>query len=121
MVDRRVLSGALLALGLALAVGGAWRASAEAPTRVVEITAKRFEFMPKEVTLRRGETVKLVLHSEDVVHGIFARPLGIDADVAPGNPTELVITPQTAGRFPAICHHFCGSGHGNMKLTFVVE
>ncbi len=35
--------------------------------------------------------------------------------------TDVVLTPQTAGRFTTICDHFCGSGHGNMKMTIVVE
>jgi cytochrome c oxidase subunit II len=113
-----------LALSLLLAsllAAAALRARSEEPVRVVDITAKRFQFSPSEVALRRGEKVKLVLHSEDAVHGFFSRPLGIDTEVRPGAPTEVVITPQTAGRFLTICHHFCGSGHGNMNLTFVVE
>lgn len=111
-----------IAVAVALAVtGAAALVRAEEPARVVEITAKRFQFTPSEVTLKRGETVKLVLRSEDVVHGFFSRPLGIDTDIPPGKATELVITPRTAGRFSTICDHFCGSGHGNMKMTFVVE
>lgn len=113
-----------LSLGIAVAIAltaGAALVHAEEPVRVVEITAKRFQFTPSEVTLKRGEKVKLVLRSDDVVHGFFSRPLGIDTDIPPGKATEVVITPQAAGRFPTICDHFCGSGHGNMKMTFVVE
>ena len=93
----------------------------EAQARVVEIHARRFEFTPKEVTLKRGEPVKLRLTSEDVTHGFFQRALGIDAEIDPGKVTEIVLTPQKAGRFTTICDHFCGSGHGNMKMTIVVE
>ncbi len=89
--------------------------------RVIVITAKRFEFSPKEITLRRGETVRLQLKSEDVTHGLFVRPLGIDTDIAPGETTEVTVTPQVAGRYRAICDHFCGAGHGGMKMTIVVE
>jgi cytochrome c oxidase subunit 2 len=115
----------LLSFGLSVAVlllaASPHRARADEPMRVVEITAKRFQFSPSEVTLKRGEKVKLVLRSEDVVHGFFSRPLGLDTDLNPGSPTEIVITPLTAGTFATICHHFCGAGHGNMKMTFVVE
>jgi cytochrome c oxidase subunit 2 len=116
----------LLSFGLSVAaalllVASPHRVRADAPMRVVEITAKRFQFSPSEVTLKRGETVKLVLRSEDVVHGFFSRPLGIDTELHPGSPTEIVVTPSTAGTFATICHHFCGAGHGNMKMTFVVE
>ena len=92
----------------------------EAP-RAIAITAKRFEFVPSTITLKKGETVKLVVTSEDVTHGLFIRPLKIDTDLTPGKTEELSVTPQTAGTFTAICHHFCGAGHGNMKLTVVVE
>jgi heme/copper-type cytochrome/quinol oxidase subunit 2 len=33
----------------------------------------------------------------------------------------VAITPREAGRFLTICDHFCGSGHANMKVLFVVE
>jgi cytochrome c oxidase subunit 2 len=89
--------------------------------RAIVITAKRFEFAPSTITLKKGETVKLLVTSEDVTHGFFLRPLKIDTDLTPGKTEELTVTPQSAGTFTAICHHFCGSGHGNMKLTVVVE
>ncbi len=120
-MTRRATLSAALALAALLAAAAAHRARSDEPVRVVEIQARRFQFTPSEVVLRRGEKVKLVLRSDDVVHGFFSRPLGIDADIHPGTPTELVITPLTAGRFLTICDHFCGSGHGNMNMTFVVE
>ena len=89
--------------------------------RAIVITAKRFEFVPSTITLKKGETVKLSVTSEDVTHGFFLRPLKIDTDLTPGATQQITVTPQTAGTFTAICHHFCGSGHGNMKLTVVVE
>jgi cytochrome c oxidase subunit 2 len=104
---------------------GQGRAAEQAPApgteRVVTITAKRFEFSPKEVKLERGKPVRLQIHSEDVVHGYFSRQLGIDTEISPGKTTEVVITPKEAGRFLVICDHFCGSGHGGMNMTFVVE
>ena len=89
--------------------------------RSIAITAKRFEFVPSTITLKKGETVKLVVKSVDVTHGLFLRPLKIDTVLTPGETQEITVTPQTAGTFSAICHHFCGSGHGGMKLTVVVE
>jgi cytochrome c oxidase subunit 2 len=89
--------------------------------RAVVITAKRFEFVPSTITLKKGQAVKLFVTSEDVTHGLFLRPLKIDTDIIPGQTQEITVTPQSAGTFTAICHHFCGAGHGNMKLTIVVE
>jgi cytochrome c oxidase subunit II len=104
----------LLVLGIGLA-----RAD-EAP-RVVTISAKRFEFVPSQLTLKKGETVTLKVTSEDVKHGFFSRQLHIDADLTPGQSVEVPLTPAAAGTFTIICDHFCGAQHGNMKLMVVVE
>jgi cytochrome c oxidase subunit II len=110
-----------LALAALFEVPASRPARAQEGTRVVVVTAKRFEFSPSEITLEKGETVKLQLRSEDVTHGFFVRPLGIDTDIAPGETKELTLTPQAVGRFRVICDHFCGAGHGGMKMTIVVE
>ena len=104
----------------ALLVAAGTADAAEEP-RAIVITARRFEFVPSTITLKKGETVKLFVTSEDVTHGLFIRPLKIDTDLTPGETQQITVTPQTAGTFTAICHHFCGAGHGNMKLTVVVE
>ena len=96
-------------------------APASADPRVVEIVARRFQFTPNLVTLKKDEPVILRLRSEDVVHGFFQRSLRIDTTIPPGKDTDVPLTPHEAGRYSVICHHFCGAGHGNMKLTVVVE
>jgi len=114
---KRISWSAALVLASVLAPAAAW----PAPARVVEITAKRFAFEPAEIHLARGEPVTLRVTSRDVTHGLFLKPLGIDLDIAPGKTSEVTVTPSAAGRFTAICDHFCGSGHGNMHLTVVVD
>ena len=94
---------------------------ADSNPRVIEITAKRFGFTPSQVTLKKGETVKLRLTSEDVVHGFFMKKLKIDEVIEPGKPTEVTLTPEAVGNFTTICDHFCGEGHGNMHMLIVVE
>jgi len=56
-----------------------------------------------------------------VTHGLYLKPLKIDANIQPGKTTEVTVTPQSAGKFTAICDNFCGVNHGNMKMTVVVE
>lgn len=111
---------AVTGLALGLAAGALWARAAEEP-RVIAIRAKRFAFTPSEITLKVGETVKLQLTSEDVTHGLYAKPLGIDEVIEPGKTAEIVVTPKAAGRYTTICDHFCGVGHGSMKMTIVVE
>ena len=114
----------LLTLLMSLLVGLALQfpihLRAQAP-KVIDITAKRFGFTPNEITLKKGETVKLRIVSQDVTHGLYLKPLKIDADIEPGKTTDIAVTPQTLGKFTAICDHFCGVNHGNMKMTIVVE
>jgi cytochrome c oxidase subunit 2 len=103
-----------------MASTGIRRANA-ADVPVVEITAKRFAFSPDKVMLKKGQTVKLRLHSEDVTHGFFLRPLKLDEEIPAGETAEVVVTPQETGTFTTICDHFCGANHGNMNMTIVVE
>jgi cytochrome c oxidase subunit II len=110
---------AVLFVGIAGWLGAVRNGSAE-PPKTVQIVAKRFEFQPNKVTLKKGQTVTLRVQSDDVSHGLFVRPFKIDADIPAGETKEFTITPQQAGTFTAICDHFCGSGHGNMKMVFEV-
>jgi cytochrome c oxidase subunit 2 len=116
---KRLFFSLLLALLVWAAVP--FEAISQAKPRVIEITAKRFEFSPNQITLKRGEPVILRLKSMDVTHGFFSRPLKLDTLIEPDKTNDVAITPQTAGTFPVICHHFCGQGHGNMKMSIIVE
>jgi cytochrome c oxidase subunit II len=89
--------------------------------RVVAIHAKRFEFEPKEIHLSKGEPVTLALTSEDVTHGFFSRALHFDEDVVPGKTVSIPLTPSEPGTYTVICDHYCGSGHGGMKMVIVVD
>src|SRR5579859_4980983 len=106
---------------IALAALSSSRAVQADDVRVIDITAKRFAFSPGTITLKKGQTVKLRIHSEDVTHGFFLRPLKLDEEIPAGQTTEVTVTPQTAGTFTTICDHFCGANHGNMNMTIVVE
>jgi cytochrome c oxidase subunit 2 len=90
-------------------------------TRVVTISAKRFEFTPNAITLKVGEPVTFRVSAEDRDHGFFQKDLGLQLDLTPDHVAEATITPTKSGRFVAICDRFCGSGHGNMKMVINVE
>ena len=113
-------SAATLCLSVSLLLSGTSRLHAE-NVPVIDITAKRFAFSPDKITLKKGQTVKLRLHSEDVTHGFFLRPLKLDEEIPAGQTREVTVTPETAGTFMTICDHFCGANHGNMNMTIVVE
>ena len=86
----------------------------------IEIVAKRFDYTPSEVTLKKGVPVVLVLTSEDVSHGLKFKELGINIKAKKGKTDEVKFTPTQTGNFIGQCSVFCGSGHGSMKLTLHV-
>ncbi len=85
--------------------------------RTVEIHAHRYAFTPSEITVKKGETMKLELTSDDVTHGLVIKDLGINQMIKKGTRAEVTFTPQKAGDYQGQCGHFCGSGHGKMKFT----
>jgi cytochrome c oxidase subunit 2 len=89
--------------------------------RIIRISARQYEFSPDHLTLKRGEPVTLVLTTEDRKHGFLSDGLGIDADILPGKPTEITVTPQKPGTYTVLCDHYCGIGHEQMRMTIVVE
>jgi cytochrome c oxidase subunit 2 len=106
---------------IGMTAGGLRLFAQEPQPRVVTISAKRFEFTPNQITLKRGEPVTLRVSAEDRDHGFYQKDLKIELDLTPTHASEVTITPDKAGRFVAICDHFCGSGHGNMKMVINVE
>jgi cytochrome c oxidase subunit II len=105
---------------VSIAPGAVYFAQAQAAPRRIEIAAKRFEFTPANITLKKGEPVVIVLKSIDVAHGLRFRRLGLDLRADKGQTRELPFTPTKTGDFTGQCSVFCGSGHGHMKLTLHV-
>ena len=120
MVHRAVIVAGVLGLVVASALALARSAPPPSGERVIRITAKRFEYNPSEITLKRGEPVVLELVSLDRDHGFKLDALGVRADVKPGQVTRVPITPQQVGRFEFACDVFCGSGHEDMTGEIVV-
>jgi cytochrome c oxidase subunit II len=112
----------ILALLFAFAGSQALRleAHAENAPRHIEVTAKRFVFLPAEITLKKGEPVDLVLKSTDVQHGLRFRELNVEVKVSKGGTSEVRFTPNVTGTFVGHCSVFCGSGHGSMTLKLHV-
>lgn len=88
--------------------------------RVIDIVAKRFTYVPDEITLKKGEPVILRIRSVDVTHGLSIEQFNIKGDVAKNKKSTYSFTPDRTGDFEGKCSHFCGSGHGSMKMTIHV-
>ena len=88
--------------------------------QVIMITAKKFEYSPKEITLKKGVPVALQFTSLDRLHGFNCPGLKLRLDIHPGKVNTLRFTPDKVGTFPFHCDNFCGSGHDGMKGMLIV-
>lgn len=114
---------AAAAMVFALGAIGAYVAaqSAQPKEKVIKITARRFNYTPGEVTLKKGVPVILELRSRDVLMGFNLPDFGVRSDIVPGKVTRLRLVPDKTGTFIFLCDIFCGSGHEEMngRLTVV--
>ncbi|MDP2333337.1 MAG: cupredoxin domain-containing protein [Reyranella sp.] len=110
---------AVLLSGLPL-VAGAAHLAAQSPAEV-RISARKFEYHPPKVTVKRNQPVVLVLTSEDRIHGFKMPDFGLRTDIVPGQETRVPLMPDKAGSFTFFCDVFCGDGHEDMDGTIVVE
>jgi cytochrome c oxidase subunit 2 len=90
-----------------------------AEPRTIEINASKFAFAPNEITIKKGEDVKLVLRSQDADHGLVIEDLGVRAEAKKGGKADVNLNAASAGTFEGRCAHFCGAGHGSM--IFIVH
>jgi cytochrome c oxidase subunit 2 len=85
--------------------------------RTIVIHAKRYAFVPDEITLTKGEPVKLEVVSDDVAHSLRIDGLNVNMKVNAGQTADYEVTPEATGNFAGKCGIFCGSGHGKMLFT----
>ena len=114
---RRRLIGAAGALGLASIAG---LAAARPKPRVIKVIAKKFEFVPAVIQVKRGETVTLHLTAPEVPMGFNLADFNVRTDVVPGKTASLNFTADKTGTFTFLCDVFCGSGHEDMSGMLVV-
>jgi cytochrome c oxidase subunit 2 len=114
----RLLIYGVMATFIAVVIGG--HVIAAENEQVIQITAKRFEYSPKEITVKKGVPVILEFTSLDRLHGFDCPGLGIRMDIRPGKVNRLRFVPDKAGTFPFHCDNFCGSGHEGMRGTITV-
>jgi len=99
---------------IALAAGTLFGPLAQSQERVIRIVAKKFEFIPAEITLQKGVPVVLELTTEDVAMGFSAPDFKADVEIVPGKLVRLRLLPDKTGTFEFICDVFCGDGHEDM-------
>lgn len=103
---------AVLALGSAAAYISAHAAPSP---KVIKISAKRFDYTPGALKLKKGEPVILELTARDVVMGFNLPDFKVRADMIPDKVTSVRFVPDKTGTFMFVCDIFCGTGHEQMQ------
>ena len=119
---RTIVNGGLVAaLGAGLTGSYFLAASAEPKEVVVKVMAKRVDYTPSHITLKKGVPVVFELQTRDVMMGFSLPDFNVRADIIPDKITRLRLTPDRTGTFIFLCDIFCGAGHEEMngKLTVV--
>ena len=119
MSARAALRRALVALVVLAPPAGA--TPPEPEPRVIEITAKRFEYSPSVIKLARGKPVIFALRSLDRRHGFSIPEFQLRSDIPAGATVRVPWVPPKAGTFTFQCDLFCGSGHEGMNGSIIVE
>jgi cytochrome c oxidase subunit 2 len=110
----------------------------ERAPRIIQVTAKNFEFQPSVIHVKEGEKIQLKVTSVDKTHGLHISPFPDGGK--PSTPPGLMFTygddclklkkdltetmefiAQDRGTYSFLCCKKCGTGHGRMKGQIIVD
>ena len=95
-------------------------AQAAPRAKVIKVVAKRFDYGPSHLTLKKGVPVVLELTTRDVFMGFNLPDFNVRADIVPEKVTRVTFVPDKTGTFTFLCDVFCGTGHEQMQGTLTV-
>lgn len=125
MHSRRRAIGRLAALCGAMAGLAAGRAAGQTPPaeerRAFTMTARRYQFEPDVLDVRRNDVVRLTITSEDIAHSFTVDAYRIQKRVPPGGSTTFEFRADEAGRFPFYCSMRAESGCAEMRGELIVR
>ena len=122
ILDDKGLRIAVTAAALAFGVIASYVAAQAATPRepVIKISAKRFDYTPNHLTLKKSVPVILELTTSDVLMGFNLPDFSLRADMVPDKAMRVRFVPDKTGTFTFLCDIFCGTGHERMNGTLTV-
>jgi cytochrome c oxidase subunit 2 len=89
------------------AVEGSSSAQSESNVQIVAVEAGSFYFKPNEIHVKKGQKVKIVMTSKDMMHNFVVDELNIKLPITKGGETSSVeFTADKVGEF----EYYCGVG-----------
>ncbi len=67
-----------------------------------------------------GQSIKLIMTSEDVIHSFFVPAFRVKMDILPGRYTTLWFRADKTGTYRLFCAEYCGAEHSLMRGSIVV-
>src|ERR1700745_725314 len=87
----------------------------------IQVTARKYEFTPGLLRVKRGEEVRPIIAPLAPAHGLKRDEFHINQKIKRGTTATFEFRPDKAGTFEFRCSDFCGLGHrkrrGNMVAT----
>jgi cytochrome c oxidase subunit 2 len=142
-VEKRVLLGAVLFVGLSLGLiaYATWGLGINVPTCVpasqgfehasitkhdgknyeVHYVARMWTFEPAVLRVPTGSTLDLYVVSKDVTHGLEIAGTNINLMVVPGAIANGRVHFEKPGTHLILCHEYCGKAHQNMNARIEVS
>ena len=68
-----------------------------------------------------GESVRLVMTSQDVIHSFYVPEFRIKRDVLPGRYEKAWFEATAPGEYQLYCAEFCGTSHSDMLAKVIVH
>lgn len=87
----------------------------------INVVARQWNFEPAEITVNRGDKVRLNITSDDVPHGFAIREYNINKIISPGQTAAIEFTADQPGEFTFYCSVFCGQGHKDQTGKLIVK
>lgn len=135
-MKRKLTLMAVVLFGGVLGIGVGWR-SPIPKAKEITISARRYAFQPPVIKVNYGDTLKIKLVSQDVVHGFYLEGYDVDARVTANttsfkfrHPSEgeswqdvesFSVIANKRGKFRYRCSQTCGTLHPFMQGELIVE
>ncbi|NOZ81344.1 MAG: hypothetical protein GXP63_06765 [DPANN group archaeon] len=92
------------------------------PVKEVSIDAFNWGFNASQVSLKKGDRVRLTVTSSSGTHGVYFPSLGVSVSpVSPGQKKTVEFVVKESGPLRYFCNVPCGKGHSTMNGQLTVS